>query len=68
MDVSTERLNVTRNILRKYNCNRVRLFDVDGQSMNALAPPADDDGTAAMLCAVLRLEFDCARSHQISSP
>jgi ubiquinone/menaquinone biosynthesis C-methylase UbiE len=38
VDVSEHRMNVTRNVLRKYNAQRVRLFLTTGEDFNVLAP------------------------------
>ena len=35
------RINVTRNVLRKYQCRSVRLFMTDGRSFSQLAPPSE---------------------------
>lgn len=40
VDNSDHRLNITRNVLRKYGCGQVRLFKVsDGSGFRLLAPP-----------------------------
>jgi predicted O-methyltransferase YrrM len=38
VDLSEHRLNVTRNVLRKYGAQRVRLFLAAGESFRVLAP------------------------------
>ena len=41
VDVNEHRMNVTRNVLRKYGAKRARLFLTTGEDFRVLAPVSD---------------------------
>jgi hypothetical protein len=47
VDISEHRLNVTRNVLRKYGAKRARLFLTSGEDFSILAPPSEEERAAA---------------------
>lgn len=47
VDISQHRLNVTRNLLRKYGAKRARLFQTSGEDFSILAPPSEEERAAA---------------------